>query len=143
LAGAGLACLYWVFGPSAGAAVAWDKPAHFLSVYGLTMLGFAAFPHSRRTDLVKIVILVGVLAEIVRFLVGSGWDPVNSVIDTSGALAVLVPSFMERFRSLARADPREPFSMVYPNDRRQRESKTAASSQGVKSPSLAGTTIAG
>ena len=105
----------------------WAGAAEFMAGYGLAALAFAAFPHRRRMDLIKAVILVGALAEIAGYLLGRGYDPLNLFAETGGAVAVLVTSFMERFRSLARAAPHEAFSMVYPNDRRRRSSLRSAS----------------
>ena len=129
LAVAALAYGYWTLAPtsrSTGGIVEWAEATRFAAVYGLTMLAFAAFPHRRRTDLIKVVILVSVLLEIGRYLIGHGLDPLNPVAETVGAIAVLVPSFMERFRSLTRADPYEPFSMIYPNDRRRLRTQAAS-----------------
>jgi hypothetical protein len=122
LAVAALAYGYWTLVPTAGSTgtiVERADAAQLAAGYGLTMLAFAAFPHRRRTDLIKVVILASALMEIARYLLGHGLDPLNPVAETVGAIAVLVPSFIERFRSLTRADPYEPFSMIYPNDRRR------------------------
>ena len=108
----------------------WEHPlaapalcaVHFVAAYGVTILAFATFARSRRTDLVKIVIMAAILGEIVQPVLGRALNIYDLASDVIGAFAVFVPSFMERFRSLVRSDPHEPFSMVYPNDRRRRRS---------------------
>jgi hypothetical protein len=122
LAVAAPAYAYWTLALASGSIGGFAKgpdAAQFAAGYGLTMLAFAAFPHRRRTDLIKVVILVSALAEIGRYLTGRGFDSLNPVAVTMGAIAVLAPSFMERFRSLMRDDRHELFSMIYPNDRRR------------------------
>jgi hypothetical protein len=102
---------------------------HFAATYLVTVFSFAAFARSRRTDMVRIVILVALLAEIVRFLLAGGFGLLDLASDAAGAFAVLVPSFLERFRSLVRSDPKETFSMVYPNDRRRRSRTVSIASR--------------
>jgi len=115
---------------------------HVLAFYAITLLAFAAFPKRRRSDIFKAVVLLGALVEIVRFVMGQGFlapailgqplgamssSPANLLADIGGAYAVFLPSFMERFRALTRADPHEPLSMVYPGDRRRRSPRTSTS----------------
>ncbi len=127
----GLAYGYWTLtanAPSTGL-IGWVDMAQLAAGYGLTVLAFAAFPHRRRTDLIKAVILVSALMAMGRYLVGHGLDwriPAGAAV---GAIAVMVPSLMERFRSLTRANPSEPFSTVYPNNRRRGLRRLAPSIQ--------------
>jgi hypothetical protein len=72
--------------------------------------------------------LVSTLMEIGHYLIGHGLDPLNPAAATMGAIAVLVPSLLERFRSLTHANPLEPFSMVCPGDRRRRGLRSLAPS---------------
>ena len=65
------------------------------------------------------------MCEVARVLLGQAFGALALLADALGVLAVFVPSFIERFRSLTRADPHEPFSMVYPNDRRRRRRSTS------------------
>jgi hypothetical protein len=95
----------------------------FAAGYCLTMLAFSGFPRARRTDIVKVIVAAGALLEVGRYLIGAGYDGWAVVATTAGATAVLVTSFVERFRLLVRIDPTEPFSMVYPINRRRRATK--------------------
>ena len=98
----------------------------FVSAYILTLMAFAAFPKGRRTDLAKATVLAGICLEILRRLLGRELHFTNLLAEAAGAYAVLVPSFLERFRALARSDPSEPLSFVYPNDRRRRRRWSAS-----------------
>lgn len=107
----------------------------FLAAYLVTLLGFAGLPRTRRSDIFKVVILVAILGQL-ALLLGRGTRLSALGADAAGALAVFVPSFMERFRSLVRADPHEPFSMVYPDNRRRRSMRGAAKSRPLPGASI-------
>jgi hypothetical protein len=117
-----LICCLGVFGPRLGL----DRMApigaggRLCLAYVITMLSFAAYPHKRRADLLKIIILAALFAEMMNALAGCPIDPAHVVADLTGALAVFVPSYLERFRAIARGGDHRVFSMAYPHDRRRR-----------------------
>lgn len=122
LAGVAACYVYKMFitsAPGAAAPVGFGVATHCIIGYVLTTLSFLAFPRTRRVDLVKVVVLVAALVEIANAMIGRNCEPNNIIADGLGALAVLVPSMMERFRALVRADPNEPLSFVYPAERRR------------------------
>jgi hypothetical protein len=113
---------YWTVAPLSmpiHGLLAGEDAVQFAAGYGMTMLAYLGFPRQRRSDLTKTVIMASALLEILRALVGHGCDPFNFAAGAAGSLAVLAASGIERFRSLTRVDPKEPFSMAYPNDRRK------------------------
>ncbi len=117
-------CLY-ILAPGALGDLAPSSPQyalHICSGYGLTFLGFVAFPETRRSDLVKIVILASVLTFIARAYLGLGFNLFLIFGDIVGALGAISPRLAERLRSLCRADPNQIFSMAHPGDRRRKTS---------------------
>jgi len=101
-----------------------SRGAHACILYGLTLLAFAAMPATRRSDIAKTVTLFAVLIQLGRRLAGFECDILEVPCDALGAYAVFTASCVERLRALNRTDPHEPFSLVYPNDRR-RQSRSA------------------
>jgi hypothetical protein len=111
---------------------------HFFGLYFVTFLSFAAFPKLRRVDIVKGVVLLSILVQLAGCLLTRQQDFIGCGAGCVGALAVLSTSFIERFRSVMRADKHESFSMVYPGNRRRRARSQADSRnlnwpQGAKS----------
>lgn len=100
------------------------RGAHVCILYGLTLLAFASMPATRRSDIAKCAALLAVLIQLARRAVGYDCDLMEVPCDILGVYAVFVSSCIERFRALNRADPHEPFSLVYPSDRRRRSGKT-------------------
>ena len=68
-----LVCAIGMVGPFQGveqALVPWDKAAHFVAFYGLTLLLFTAFPRRRRLDLTVLAIFGGAATEVAQILAG-------------------------------------------------------------------------
>jgi hypothetical protein len=131
---------YWTLAPTSGPIrgfLTGADAAQFAAGFGMTMLAFVAFPTRRRTDLAKAVVLASAVLELLRYLIGHGCDPLNFAAGALGALAVLATSGIERFRSLTRAGPSDPFSMAYPNDRRKRRRSPRSSAQPATDSPLA------
>jgi len=101
------------------------RGAHTCIIYGVTLLAFASMPATRRSDIAKSIALVAVLIQLGRRVAGYDCDLLEVACDALGAYAVFVSSCIERFRALNRQDPHEPFSLVYPQDRRRRSKKPA------------------
>ncbi len=96
-----LVCAIGMVGPFQGvekALVPWDKAAHFLAFYGLTILLFAAFPTRRRLDLVALSVFVGAAIEVAQILTGRDGEVGDLCADALGALAVLAPVWLEHLR---------------------------------------------
>jgi len=117
LVGAGFFCEIRAHDPSA---MALARIAHLCLTFCLTLLAFAAMPSTRRSDIAKGVALLAILLQLARRMAGYDWDLLEVPCDVLGAYAVFVTSCIETFRALNRSDPHEPFSLVYPNDRRRR-----------------------
>jgi hypothetical protein len=120
LVGAGFFCETCPHEPSA---LALARIAHLCLIFAITLLAFASLPTTRRSDIAKGVALLAVLIQLARRIAGYDWDLAEIPCDMLGAYAVFVTSCVERFRALNRSDPHEPFSLVYPNDRRRRSRK--------------------
>ena len=112
------------------------RAMHAFDLYCVTMLGFAAFPATRRSDIAKVAVLGAALLQIARLLSHHECDPFEMVFDVLGACAVFSGSFLERFRTLTRADPHEPFSMIYPSNRRASRSRKSATPSSCPPPSF-------
>lgn len=103
LLGAALVCAFGMLGPFRHlerALVPWDKAAHFIAFYGLTLLAFSAFPKRRRMDLVMLAVFAGAAIEVFQSLTGRDGEIGDIVADTAGALAVFAPIYFERQRDL-------------------------------------------
>jgi VanZ family protein len=101
LLAAGLLCAFGMLGPYRGlerAFVPWDKAAHFMAGYGLTLLMFAGFPQRRRLDLVVLAICAGAAGEVMQSAVGRDGQMGDLVGDALGAIAVYAPIWVERLR---------------------------------------------
>ncbi len=110
LVSAALICGIGMMGPwrhAEAAFVPWDKAAHFMAFYGLTLLMLAAFPTRRRLDVACLAILAGVGVEVVQKLSGSDAEFGDIVADTAGALAVIAPMWVENLRGLPREERRK------------------------------------
>ncbi|MDP2011806.1 MAG: VanZ family protein [Phenylobacterium sp.] len=96
-----LVCAIGMVGPFQGiehAFVPWDKAAHFMAFYGLTLLLFTAFPRRRRLDLTVLAILAGAATEVAQILAGRDGEFGDLCADALGALAVLAPVWLEHLR---------------------------------------------
>jgi VanZ family protein len=101
LLAAGLVCAFGMLGPYRGlerAFVPWDKAAHFIAGYGVTLLMFAGFPQRRRLDLVVLAAFAGAAGEVLQTLTGRDGEVGDFVADTLGAIAVYAPIWLERLR---------------------------------------------
>jgi len=115
LLAAGLTCAIGMVGPFQGierVLVPWDKAAHFMAFYGLTLLLFSAFPDRRRMDLVMLAIFAGAAIEIMQLIEGRDAELGDILADAAGAFAVLAPLYLDQLRRprverrQARAEPR-------------------------------------
>ncbi len=98
---AALVCCIGMVGPFGGieeALVPWDKAAHFIAFYGLTILLFSAFPTRRRLDLVVLAIFAGAAIEVAQQISGRDAELGDLFADSLGALAVLAPVWLEHLR---------------------------------------------
>jgi VanZ family protein len=101
LLAAALVCAFGMLGPYRGierAFVPWDKAAHFIAFYGVTLLMFAGFPQRRRMDLVMLAIFAGAAGEIAQSLVGRDGEVGDLAADALGSVAVYAPIYLERLR---------------------------------------------
>jgi VanZ family protein len=101
LLAAGTTCAIGMVGPFRGiehALVPWDKAAHFIAFYGVTLLLFSAFPGRRRLDLVMLATFAGTAVEILQLIDGRDAELGDIVADAAGAFAVLAPIWLERLR---------------------------------------------
>jgi VanZ family protein len=101
LLAAGLVCAFGMLGPYRGlerALVPWDKAAHFIAGYGVTLLLFTGFPKRRRLDLVILAICAGAAGEVMQSAVGRDGELGDLVGDALGSIAVYAPIWLERLR---------------------------------------------
>lgn len=106
---AGATCAIGMVGPFQGverAFVPWDKAAHFIAFYGLTLLLFSAFPDRRRLDLAVLATFAGTAVEVLQLLDGRDAEFGDVLADAAGAFAVLAPIYLERLRE-PRAERRQ------------------------------------
>lgn len=116
LAAAAAVCSIGMLGPFQGAEeafVPWDKAAHFIAFYGLTILLFSAFPERRRIDLATLAVFAGSAIEILQTLTGRDGEWGDAVADGLGALAVLAPVWLEWARR-PRVERRSPLRLPTP-----------------------------
>ena len=98
---AGLTCAIGMVGPFQGierAFVPWDKAAHFIAFYGVTLLLFSAFPERRRLDLVMLATFAGAGIEVLQLIEGRDAELGDILADAAGAFAVLAPLFLDQAR---------------------------------------------
>lgn len=98
---AGLICAIGMVGPFQGverAFVPWDKAAHFMAFYGLTLLLFSAFPDRRRLDLAMLATFAGAAIEIMQLIEGRDAELGDILADAAGAFAVLAPVYLDQAR---------------------------------------------
>jgi VanZ family protein len=103
LLAAGLTCAIGMVGPFQGierALVPWDKAAHFIAFYGVTLLLFSAFPQRRRVDLAVLATFAGTVVEVLQLIDGRDAELGDVLADAAGAFAVLAPIYLERLREL-------------------------------------------
>lgn len=95
-----LVCAGGMMGPAGieQVLVPWDKAAHFMAFYGLTLLLFTAFPRRRRLDLTVLAIFMGAATEVAQILAGRDGEIGDLCADALGALAVLAPVWLEHLR---------------------------------------------
>ena len=101
LLAAGLVCAIGMVGPFRGvehALVPWDKAAHFIAFYGVTLLAFSAFPRRRRLDIVMLATFAGSAIEVLQLIDGRDAELGDVIADAAGAFAVLAPVWLERLR---------------------------------------------
>jgi VanZ family protein len=101
LVAAGLTCAIGMVGPFQGierAFVPWDKAAHFIAFYGLTLLLFSAFPDRRRLDLAVLATFAGAAIEILQLIEGRDAELGDILADAAGAFAVLAPLYLDQMR---------------------------------------------
>jgi VanZ family protein len=101
LVAAGLTCAIGMVGPFQGverAFVPWDKAAHFMAFYGLTLLLFQAFPERRRLDLAMLATFAGAAIEVMQLIEGRDAELGDIVADAAGAFAVLAPLYLDQLR---------------------------------------------
>jgi len=101
LLAAGLTCAIGMVGPFQGVErvlVPWDKAAHFIAFYGLTLLLFSAFPDRRRLDLAVLATFAGTAVEILQRLEGRDAELGDIIADATGAFAVLAPLYLDQAR---------------------------------------------
>jgi VanZ family protein len=101
LVAAGLTCAIGMVGPFQGverAFVPWDKAAHFMAFYGLTLLLFSAFPDRRRLDLAMLATFAGAAIEIMQLIEGRDAELGDILADAAGAFAVLAPLYLDQAR---------------------------------------------
>ena len=110
LLAAALTCAIGMIGPFQGverAFVPWDKAAHFVAFYGVTLLLFSAFPHRRRLDLAVLATFAGTAIEILQLIDGRDAELGDLLADAAGAFAVWAPLYLERLRE-PRVERRKP-----------------------------------
>lgn len=93
---------FFMIGPFQGAEeafVPWDKAAHFIAFYVATSALLLAFPERRRLDLAILAITAGALIEVIQSLVGRDFGVGDLAADAAGALAVVAPAYIERWRA--------------------------------------------
>jgi VanZ family protein len=98
---AGLTCAIGMVGPFQGVErsfVPWDKAAHFMAFYGLTLLLFSAFPDRRRLDLAVLATFAGAAIEIMQLIEGRDAELGDILADAAGAFAVLAPLYLDQAR---------------------------------------------
>ena len=96
---------FFMIGPFQGAEeafVPWDKAAHFIAFYVATAALLLAFPERRRLDLAILAITAGALLEVIQSLVGRDFGIGDLAADAAGALAVIAPAYIERWRAWVR-----------------------------------------
>jgi VanZ family protein len=96
---AGSICAIGMVGPFKGVEhrfIPWDKAAHFVAFYGVTLLLFSAFPKRRRFDLVMLATFSGAAIEVLQLLDGRDAELGDLAADAVGAFAVLTPIYLER-----------------------------------------------
>lgn len=101
LLAAGLISAIGMVGPFRGverALVPWDKAAHFIAFYGVTLLAFSAFPNRRRLDIVVLATFAGSAIEVLQLMDGRDAELGDVIADAAGAFAVLAPVWLERLR---------------------------------------------
>ena len=109
LVAAAVLCAWGAVAAPAGveqAFVPWDKAAHFIAFYGLTLLMFAAFPTRRRFDLTMIAVFAGCAVELAQRAVGRDAQLSDIAADAAGAFAVMAPLWLERLRAAPRRERR-------------------------------------
>jgi VanZ family protein len=101
LVGGALVCGICMLGPFQGlerAIVPWDKAAHVIAFYGFTTLLLVAFPDRRRFDLAMLATLCGCGLELAQRLTGRDAELADMSANAIGALAVVMPIYLERLR---------------------------------------------
>lgn len=102
-------CVIGMVGPFQGveeALIPWDKAAHFTAFYVLTSLLYVAFPRRRRMDLTLMAIFAGAVIEVAQGLAGRDMGVGDMVANALGAGAVLLPMYLQEWRSPRRTERR-------------------------------------
>lgn len=92
----------------------WDKVAHFMAFYGLTLLLFTACPRRRRLDLMLLAIFAGAAVEVVQSFTGRDGELSDLLADTAGAFAVLFPVYLEWAGKPLRTERRQGMAAAQP-----------------------------
>lgn len=81
--------------------IPWDKAAHFIAFYSLTLLGIAAFPKRGYFVIGLALSMFGALIEVVQAtpLVHRDADWHDWLADTIAIVAVIAPIFVARWHS--------------------------------------------
>lgn len=117
LAVGGTVCVVGMVGPFQGveeALIPWDKAAHFVAFYILTALMYVAFPRRRRVDLTMMAIFAGAAIELAQGLSGRDMGVGDMVANGLGAFAVLLPMYLQEWRSPRRTERRRPRTLEMP-----------------------------
>ena len=101
LLAAALTCMVGMVGPFQGVEkvlIPWDKAAHFIAFYGVTLLMFASFPDRRRFDLTTLAVFAGAGIEVLQLLGGRDAELGDVLADAAGAIAVYAPVYLDWLR---------------------------------------------
>jgi VanZ family protein len=104
-----------------------DKQAHFMAFYGLASLCFLAFPKTRRAEMALVLVTIGALLEVAQGFTGRDMDVFDVIADSCGVYAVVIPTWVEQLRALARDRGDEPLAKAWLAYDRRRPSSASAS----------------
>ena len=96
-----------------------DIVAHALLFYGLGMLLLSALPRSRTSDLARGLAGLALASEMAQALVGREMSLGDVAGDAAGVALAFLPTYVARFRVLARDHPHATFEELRRMDRRR------------------------
>jgi hypothetical protein len=102
-----------------------DGPAHAIVFFWVATGLFAIAPNWRRGDLALLALVIAVLSETLQVVTGRSLSLFELAADALGIVVALVPGWIERLRSLARAHPDTPFAEIRAVDRRGQSEEEA------------------